>query len=537
MKKVLLLGLFTFIGLNSSAQKDDKVIATVNKEKITVGEFKKVYEKNLSAIDNQDGKDVAKNLDLYINYKLKVKEAYDASLDTLRSYKREVQTYRNQLTAPYLQDKEVFNELVKETYYRIKNEVRASHIMIRLPRGFKPADTLKAFNKITQIRNRILNGEPFDKVAIETSEDPSVKVNNGDLGYFGAFSMVYDFEEATYKTKEGELSKPFRTRFGYHIAKRTGQRESRGERQVAQILIMDTTAVGKSKIDIAYQALKEGEDFAVAAKKYSEDRSTKNKGGLLAKFGSGRMVKPFEDAAYSLQKVGELSEPIKTRYGWHIVKLIKVFPVPSFEEMKKDVEDRVRRSGRAKISDDAVLNRLKKEYSIEDFEEAKEFLKRKDYRAIPTDSLQSTLFKINEKEVKQYEFVKYSENRRHLSTKVLYERFQDQEVLNYFKENLRNTDAKFASTLKEYEDGLLLFELMQRKIWNKSSDSLELKTYFDKNLSKYKSQELKKVKGKVMSDYQNFLEQEWIKDLRVNNEVKINQKVLNKLIKYYRKES
>lgn len=537
MKKRILVFAFIAMSLHVFSQKDNETIVTINGEKVSVADFKKVYEKNLSAIDNEEGKDVAKNLDLFINYKLKVREAYQNKLDTLKSYKREIQTYRNQLTAPYLQDKEYLEELIKEAYDRTKTEVRASHILIRLPRAFTPTDTLKAYNKIREIRDRILKGESFEKVARETSEDPSAKDNAGDLGYFYAFRMLYDFEDVAYNTKEGEVSLPFKTRFGYHIVKRTGTRPSQGERQVAHILISDTSAVGKKRIDEVYGKLQKGGEFKVLAKQYSNDRNSKEKGGVLSKFGSGRMVKPFETAAFSLNKVGDYSKPFRTNFGWHIVKLIKEFPVLSFEEMKPEISNRVKRNGRAKLSDKAVLDRLKSEYSIVEVEKAKEILNRKDIRAIPTDSLQSTILKINEKELKQKDFVSYILNRRHLPIDVLFKNFINQEVLTYFKDNLRNTNAEFASTLQEYEDGLLLFELMQKKIWDKSNDTIALKGYFDKNQANYKVKDLSKIKGKVMSDYQNALENNWIQELRSKSSVKINKRVLKKLIKYYRKES
>ncbi len=537
MKKRILGMLVLAFALNINAQDDSKTIAKINDTKITVGEFKKVYEKNLSAIDNKEGKDVAKNLELYINYKLKVDEAYKSNLDTLRSYKREIQTYKNQLIAPYLQDKEYFNDLVKEAYDRTKNQVRASHILIRVPKNAKPQDTLKAFNQITEARRRVLKGEDFTKVAKELSQDPSAKENGGDLGYFSAFQMIYDFEDVAFKTKQGDVSKPFRTRFGYHILTTTGMRPSRGEVEVAHILINDTTGTGKAKIDAIYAQLKEGEDFAALARKHSNDTGSKTRGGRLKKFGSGRMVKTFEEPAFAIENEGDITKPIKTRFGWHIIKLIKKYPVGSFEDTEKEIAERVKRSGRGKKSDQIVLIRLKSEYDIVEVESAKSILKRKDIRAIPKDSLQAVILKINEKEIKQEEFVAYTMNRRHLPMKALFSSFRDQEILTYFKDNLRNTNEEFATTLKEYEDGLLLFELMQRKIWDKSSDSIGLKNYFDKNVSNYNSKELSKIKGKVMNDYQGYLEDEWVKQLRASNSVKINKGILKKLVKYYRKES
>ena len=537
MKKEILLTLLLVFSLNIFSQKDTKTLVTINGEKTSVADFKKIYEKNLNAIDNEEGKDVEKNLELFINYKLKVKEAYQLKLDTLKSYKREIQTYRNQLTAPYLQDKDFLQTLIKQAYDRTKTELRASHILVKFPRNYLPSDTLKLYNKIIEARNRVLAGEAFEKVAKEMSEDPSAKVNGGDLGYFSAFKMVYDFEDAAYKTPLGKVSMPFKTRFGYHIVQNTGSRTSRGERQVAHILIADTTANGKTRIDEVYTKLNSGKIFKELAQQYSNDINTKNKGGILPKFGSGRMVKSFEDATFSLVEVNDYSEPFKTQFGWHIVKLLKEFPVVSFDEMKKEITTKVSKSGRARLSDKAVLDRLKSEYTINVNEATKKIFDQKDARSISKDSLESTLLTINEKKFSQNDFRLYILNRRHLNTDELLNNFIDAEVLVYFKENLVNTNAEFATTLKEYEDGLLLFELMQQKIWNKSSDTIALKTYFDTHQENYKQKELNKIKGKVMNDFQNYLEKDWIEKLRSNNAVEVNKKVLKKLIKYYRKES
>ena len=537
MKRTIVLVISFIAVLQLGAQKDSKVIASINKDQITVGEFKKVYEKNLSAIDNEEGRDVAKNLELYINYKLKVQQAYSIKLDTLSSYKREIESYRRQLTAPYLQDKASFDSLVQEAYYRTKNEVRASHILIKLPRDFRPEDTVRAFYAITEARKRVAQGEAFDQVAKEVSQDPSAKTNGGDLGFFNAFKMLYAFENEAYKINNGEISKPFRTRYGYHILKRTDTRTSLGEVEIAHILITDTTSVGEGKINDVFSKLNKGEDFGLLAKEYSNDTNSKVKGGKLPKFGTGRMVKPFETAAFSIKNEGDFTPPFRTRYGWHIAKLIKKYPVRSFEEAREEIERKVKRNSRVKLSDQVVLNRLKSTYDIQEITSAKDIFEREDMRSIPKDSLKAVILKINDREIKQQEFVTYTLNRRHLPILTLFENFKNQQILDYFKDNLRNTNEEFASTLKEYEDGLLLFELMQAKVWNRSADTTALKKYFDQHASKYNSETLSEVKGKVMNDYQDFLEKKWIDELRSQNFVKINQKVLKKLIAFYRRKS
>ncbi len=542
-KSILLFMLIAHVVLFS--QKKSKTLVTINDSKITVADFKKVYEKNLAAIDNEESKNVPYNLDLFINYTLKVKEAYQLKLDTLPSYIKEIETYRNQLSAPYLQDKSFTDNLIKEAYFRTKNEIKAKHILIRTKKNATPADTLAAYNKILKIRNRILAGEDFEKVAAATSDDDSArdnpqrkfKGNKGNLGYFSAFKMVYPFEEAAYKTPVGEVSMPFKTRFGYHILKVDNIRVSKGEVEVAHILVTDLAPTGKTEIDEVYAKLIEGKSFDSLAKRYSNDNSSKDKGGKLTKFGTGRMVPSFEKAAFSLRDIGDFSKPFKTRFGWHILRLLKKHPLKSFEEMKATITERLKRSGRMKLSDDAVLNKLKKNYRITEHESAKLILNRKDIRTISKDSLQNILFSINERNFTQAAFVSSIANKKRQPIAALFELYKNEEIVKYFKENLVNTAPEYATILKEYEDGLLLFELMQQKIWHKSSkDTLGLKQFFVENKKNYAVEDLSEIKGQVINDYQNFLEQNWIADLRKKNSIKINKRQLKKLIKFYEKK-
>ena len=540
-----ILSICTLLVAMSVFSQNEKTLVTINKEKTTIADFKRIYEKNLDAIDSEEAKDVTNNLTLYINYKLKVKEAYLLRFDTLPSYKKEIASYKDQLAAPYLQDTTFITELVKEVYLRTKNEVKAKHILIRTLKDATPKDTLISFNKITTIRNRIINGENFEKVAVETSEDISaqgnakkgVEGNKGNLGYFSAFNMVAPFEDAAYKTKVGAVSMPFRSKFGYHILKVDNFRAAKGEIEAAHILISNSTKSSEVKINEVYKRLQNKESFAKLAMEYSDDRGSKAKGGKLDKFGTGRMVKPFEIAAFSLENEGDFSKPFKTRFGWHIVKLLKKHPIRSFAEMKQELTAKIKRSSRMQMSETAVINKLKKKYLIVENEESKDILNRKDIRTISKDSLQNNIISINDSNIKQEIFVEYLKNRRNKPIYVLFEMFKNQEILAYYKKNLVNTEPEYANVLKEYEDGLLLFELMQQKIWNKSSkDTLGLKTYFLNNKEKYGTKELINIKGEVMNDYQNFLEKDWIADLRKKSSIKVSKRQLKKLIKFYDRE-
>ena len=541
MRKIVLVFVLSF-SVSVFSQKRDKTLITIDGEKITVSEFKRTYEKNLDVIDSQDSKNLINNLDLFINFKLKVKEAYALKLDTLSSYKKEIETYKNQLSAPYLQDTTFLGQLVKDAYFRTKNEVKAKHILIRMKKDALPKDTLIAYTKIIKLRDRIIAGEDFEAIATQFSEDKSArndsktgrKGNGGNLGYFSAFRMVYPFEVAAYSTKVGQISMPFKTQYGYHIMKVDAVRESKGEIEAAHILIRDTSVKGKQKIDSIYDKLNRNEKFEDLAKQYSEDPGSKNNGGKLGKFGSGRMVKPFSDAAFGLENINDFSEPFKTDFGWHIVKLLKKHPVKSFEEMKMDLKKKVKNNSRMQLSKKAVVNKLKKQYSIIENEEAKIILNKKNIRTVSKDSLQGTIITINNKNISQEEFVNYIKNRRNLPIFKLFENFKDEQIMEYYKENLIHTEPEYAYILNEYQDGLLLFELMQEKIWSASSkDTLGLKKYFTTNSKKYKSDDLKSVKGQVMNDYQNFLDKSWIEELRNKSEIKVDKRQFKKLIKFY----
>jgi len=516
------------------AQKDSDILFSVENASVSVLEFKNVYEKNLSLLIDDKQKDVENYLDLYVKFKLKLSEAQRLKLDTTRSYKREIETYKNQLIAPYLQDSAFLEQLIEKAYFRTKYKVNASHILVKVPKGVLPKDTLQFYNKITKAREEVLKGKSFSKVALKYSDDQSVKSNLGNLGYFTAFKMVYKFENAVYNTAVDSVSKPFRTRFGYHFVKVNELQLSDGEIEVAHILITDKSTKGKQKIDSIYTSLLNGADFNTLVLKYSNDKSTVSNGGRLPKFGVGRMLKSFEDKSFDLKKENELSTPFLTHFGWHIVKLIKKSPVKSFEEMKAELTRKVRASGGARMSDLVVLNKLKKKYKININKAAKKVFDEKNIRAKNRDSLGKSLLTINEKIILQNVFYDYLRNRRHKPVNVLFEEFIDQEVLHYFKENLIHTEPEFARTLQEYKEGLVVFDLMQQKVWNKAAnDKKGLQSYFDAHKTTYTFKELSINRGLVMSDYQNFLEENLLNELKNKFKIKVKRRILNKLVKYY----
>ncbi len=536
MKIKIIITLFLAISFTSFAQKDSDVLFRIDGTKVSVSEFKNVYEKNLNVIQDKNQKSIKENLDLYINFKLKLKEAYRLKLNETRAYKREIETYKNQLIAPYLQDTAYLSKLVKDAYYRTKYKVNVSHVLVKVAPNATPADTLIAYNKIHKARKEVLSGKSFDKVAVAYSDDQSVKSNFGNVGYFTAFKMVYPFENMAYQTKVGEISEPFKTNFGYHFLKVNDLQLSEGEVEVAHLLITDQSRKGKFRIDSIYTSLKNGANFEQLVLKYSNDRGTVNKGGRLPKFGTGRMFKTFEDESFKLINVNDITLPFKTQYGWHIIKLLKKHPVKSFKEMKHEITEKVRASGGARMSDLHVLRKLKNEYKIVEFEKAKLAFNSSNIRASNKDTLQQVILSINNKKIKQERFFDYIRNRRHKPVAALFNDFKDEEVLRYFKENLKFTEPEFAKTLKEYEEGLIVFDFMQQEVWEKSTkDTLGLKAYFYKNKKKFSFNDLSKNKGKVMNEYQDYLEKNLITTLRKKYRIDIKKKTLKRLTKQYTK--
>ncbi len=507
--KFLFCLLVPFFSISISAQINKKdVLFTVDNEDVLASEFIRVYNKNLDLVKDESQKDIDNYLELFIDYKLKLQEAKKLGFNERPEYLRELSNYRKQLAKNFLTDSQVTEELVREAYDRVSYEVNAGHVLVRLPEDAPPADTLKAYNEILKLREQVLN-EGFEEV--------KKKVHNGqtifaeDLGYFSGFRMVYPFESAAFNTSAGELSQPFRTRFGYHVVKIFDKRKSKGEVEVAHILVSKQQKTNDSlqkkpeqRIKDIYAKLNQGESFESLAKQFSEDKSSANKGGKLSPFSSGQLnSKIFEETAFSLENVGDYSQPIETDLGWHIIKLISKKPVESFEKMKGQLELKVKRDSRSNLINEAFVKKIREYYNIKDNNEAIQY-----FNTIVTDSFykrtweipenlnnEKLLNTIGEKQITYGEFANYLKNaqRKLRSQKPLqvviqenYKEFIDSSVLKYYEDNLENENQEFSNIVDEYRDGLLLFDLMESEIWNAAKkDSLGLKEFYEKNKKNY----------------------------------------------------
>ena len=369
MKRMMGVLVCTFIVGQLFSQSE--VLLDIAGDKITLGEFDLVYHKNNASAQAIDPKTKEEYLEMYINFKLKVKEAEDAGMDTAATFVRELEGYRAQLAAPYLTDQNVTDELIKEAYERMKYDVNAYHILINVSTNAAPEDTFKSWLQCQQIKRDLTDPETqFETMAKKHSTDPSAAKNGGNLGYFNVFQMVYPFESAAYNTPVGQISDPVRTRFGYHLLWVKDKRPAYGEIQVAHIMVKleegeseESLIKKKQKADEIYKKVMIGEDFAEMAKQYSDDRGSAAKGGELPWFGTGRMVKVFEDASFGLKNNGDVSEPIRTQYGWHIIKRLDKKGTPAYEDIKADLKIKVTRDGRGVKSKKAFYDRVKADYA------------------------------------------------------------------------------------------------------------------------------------------------------------------------------
>ncbi len=506
-----LLLLFLFIGyFNGNAQNKKNVLLTINSNPVYSSDFTKVFNKNLDLVVEESQKNVTGYLDLFIDYKLKITEAYAQELDKNQQYIKEFKKYEDQLAKKYIYDKRVVSKLVEEAYDRSLEEINAEHILVLSNLNDSPNDTLKAYNKIKEAHVKALKGENFTSLVIEYSEEPGAKKSKGKLGYFTAFQMVYPFENTAYNTKVGEISQITRTSFGYHIIKINDRRKKKPKINVSHIMIFsnkDKKAEDpEERINELYAMIMQGEPFEKIAKQFSEDKNTGVKGGQLKTFGPGDLKAPkFENAAYSIKNEGEIIAPIQSAFGWHIIRLNEKFSIPSFEEQKDDIEKKVKGGARALVVTQAINNKIIKKYGFKEGESYISYfnnfvndsiLSRKwTYSSIPLTENQ-ILFTIGDRDVTYTDYAEYLRDNQKTIKKYInkesllidmYVKFKNETLKNYFKERLEVENTEYATIINDYRNGLLVYDVMNKNIWQiAKTDSTGLKDYYEKTKNNYK---------------------------------------------------
>ncbi|HRJ29274.1 MAG TPA: peptidylprolyl isomerase [Cyclobacteriaceae bacterium] len=504
--------LLILFSLSAFAQKPKKkapaqVLFSVNNRAVSTDEFIYLYKKNHQNKQEDYTKDkVEEYLNLFINFKLKVEEARSRGLDTTKAFIKEFNNYKEELRRPYLPEGKMLDSLVRLTYNRLKEEVKASHILINVTPDASPQDTLNAYSRITALKEKAKAGEDFGMLAATHSEDPSARMNKGDLGYFTAMQMVYPFESAAYSGKPGEVVGPVRTRFGYHLVYVEDRKPARGEVEVSHIMIRTggerDEAKSKNLIFEIYDQLKGGVAWEELCLQYSEDANSKNSGGKLRAFGVGAMAAApeFDAVAFSLQRSGEISDPFQTAYGWHIVRLERKIPLPSYEELLPQLKPRVQRDERVQISKQALMQKLKKDFLYKENEAGKSKV-----FALADSSLTKgkwsvkqwpgaeIIFTMKTRSVPVKEFVQYVNRQQRASAMApksymeqLYGSFVESVINQTYEDQLVRANPDYEMLLREYYEGILLFDIMEREVWNRASeDTTGQRAYYTEHATNF----------------------------------------------------
>jgi peptidyl-prolyl cis-trans isomerase SurA len=610
----------------------NEVVATVNGNSIKKGELIYAFKKNRPKNEKIQVDSLEKYLEQYINFKLKVLEAEKSGIDTTKAFKEEYEGYISQVQKPYMQNPISELDLIQEAYDRMKYEINAAHILIRINNVNSQADTLQAYQKIDSVRNLALNGNSFEELAKKYSSDGSSK-NGGSLGWFSSMAMVYPFESGAYNTPVGGISKIVRSQFGYHIIKVNDKREARGKVKTSHIFLTKngrTVENGRQLIQTVYDSIQSGGDWKQLCIKYSEDTQTKQNGGALPFAGNGELPDEFLNGAYSIATAGTIRKPIETSYGWHIIRLDAKQGLPSFESLKDELSEKIRRSGRNQLDSEALIRKLKTENGFEqDFKFLETTIEKAANMGLANLELgeigNKVIFKIGKKTITYSEYFSSLGNANQLNATALWSRykaFEREEIIKYEDSQATSKYPEFGYLMNEYKEGLMLFEIMEKEIWNKASeDSLGLSKFFEANIKNFPAPErgdfivietsnealfdkildsihvnwdaeienqikskldpkelsalkiakrtferhelpnfdsnwkekevqgdpsnlkiyslqqiigagyyrLEEVKGLVISDYQDHLEQQWVKQLRSKNKIKIDHKILKQI--------
>ncbi len=511
MKSVLFSAFLFFLAFSGIVAQNDPVLLTIENEKVTKSEFLAVYNKNNVKEEPLNAENVKEYLELFINYKLKVKEAESLKLDTSKSFINELAGYRRQLAQPYLSNREVTDQLLLEAYDRLKWDIRASHILIKVSPNASPADTLKAYNRIMDIRKKLVAGGKFDEIARKYSEDENakdrpgrdgqsmMKGNGGDLGYFSVLNLYYEFETAAYNLKTGEISNPVRTPVGYHLILVNDRKPALGKVQAGHILIKDVPGKEdsiKARIDEAYKQILDGVDFETVVKNYSDDKGTVAKGGILPWFGSFRMVPPFVLPLYNM-KPGEISKPVQTIYGWHIIKLVDKKPIGTYDESKSTLKTQISRDKRAFIARDKLVDKLKSEYKFKADEKVlkelvpliNDSIYMASWHVPAAPSLSKPVCTIAENPYLLGDFADYLMHKQSqikegddifTFVKTIFNQYSEEMIIEHENTKLEEKYPEFKALMKEYRDGILLFDLMDKNVWSKAvKDTSGLKKFYE----------------------------------------------------------
>lgn len=648
--KALIILFFCFFSVVSYGQ-DDPTLFEVGDARVGLSEFDYIYSKTNGKEATYSEESLRSYLDLYVKFKLKVQEAKRIQMDTIPKLQRELDTYRRQLADSYLMDKEVTEKLAQEAFDRMQKDVKAKHILVALAEDASEEKAKQAYSKAAKIKIDLNNGEPFGKAAVKHSDHKPSKLKGGDLGYMTAMlpKGFYDFETALYTQPLKKVSDPIRSKLGYHLLVVEDRRPARGKMDLSHILIRNkdsrNQAVEKSKIDTAYARLQRGVPWKNVTAMLSEDKQSASKAGYIGTYGIGLLEPVFEDAAFALQADGNYSEPFKSSVGWHVVRRDSKKGGGLYQDLRDQILKSLNQTERQEIAKKSLIENVKTETNFKLNEanldafiqnQSKAFFT---YKWKPTgkngDDVLFEMMGDYPQTVNDFEafIVRASRARMRMGqqadlatgVKEVFDLFVEEKALKFEEKNLLKKYSDFRNLMREYEEGILLFEVTDQEVWSKASkDTSGLRSFFktvdgkfrfadkavvdkftmnttapkmmvklkkwatkksaEKVIAKMKkkginvameqmeidkgknpmidklpwkmgsastvqkdgseskvsvirkvipgrAKSLKEARGYVIADYQTYLEQEWIKELKDRFPYKLNEDVLQSLIK------
>jgi peptidyl-prolyl cis-trans isomerase SurA len=485
----------------------DEVLFTVDGNPVTKGEFLYVYQKNNPTKKNDMSREsLQEYLDLYINFKLKVAEAHALRIDTTRKVREELDKYGDQLIKSNF-DKEVLEPAIRKHYDRMKTERLVFHVMQALAANSTAEDSAKAIAQITEAWEAVQKGEDFERVAVNYSTDPNAEKTGGRVGWVTGFSIPdMHFEDMTFETPVGKVSPVFQTKYGYHFLTVKEERPSSGKVKVQHILIKvpqaanpEMEAKAKMRADSIYTLLRSGERSFDELVSLSDDQTTAQRGGQLDWFGVGKMVAPFESAAFALQNPGDISEPVRTSYGWHIIRLQEKQGLGTFEEVSPDIKNRIERSSQYTDLRNDYVNKVRNRYAFNEYPENKmaviatldsSFINNS-WNADMAKGMDKPVFTIGDKTFDQDDFaitlqVKQRAFRdKNIDNKAnkIYQQAYENMLIEY---DMSERNVDFSRLMQEYRDGIPLFALLEEKVWTAAAkDTAGLEAFYEANKTDY----------------------------------------------------
>ena len=572
-----LLMMICLLAWSGVTAQNNPVLMRVGDDIVTQNEFVRAFTKN-NSLSSATEKELREELDLYVNFRLKVQEGKALGVDTSDQFKSELAVYRNQSSQPYLIDKDVNDKLIEEAYERSKYYIRASHILINCRPNTDAKDTLQAYNRALEIRNKVLNGMDFAEAAVLYSEDPSARNsvnehthqvrlgNKGDLGYFTALDLIYRFENAVYNLKVGEISMPVRTQFGYHLIYLTDKVPAIQKIDVSQIFIADSLAykndmspATRAKIN-AIMAQKDEVAFEELVSLYSDDKASVEKGGQMEPFAPSYRPGNYVQACLKC-KPGEISEPVASSVGWHIMRLNDIVYKQLTEDSKYIIKVKVTQDERSSVSKESLIEKLKKEYNYEEKGKKKVFaFVAKHVTAENFDSVKHVLADLPGAEklkpictfadmkITLRDFAPFLARHRGVTfdngvVAFLNDRFPvflQAAMLEYEDKHLESKYPEFKALMEEFYDGMVLYEINSQKVWLKAiEDTVGLAQYYETHKNQYmgssesgvaEPKPLSEVRSAVITDYQNYLDAQWVNELKQKYPVKINEDAFNAIL-------